>query len=197
MTIGENDIIKCSVVWSNIGGVNVNVHHVQVTQTAAKTQAQIRADIGEFFEDAYASIVSSISNTLLHDRIDLFNISDGNPETTIPAIAALDGGSAGEALPTQSSAEVYFRTGVSRHIGRTFTPFMAEGANAGAEISSAVRTALQTFGDYFINGQTMTNGVTVRKMIYDPSAAVARGIIDAVVPLYWRTQRRRTFGRGG
>jgi hypothetical protein len=196
MAIGTNDLIRCACVWQVAAEEQVNVHYLTVTGIAAQTQEQIRQDIAEWFTDGYTTVVGLMWGSINHLRIELFNVTDGNPEPTISAQALLDGSNAGELLPAQVAAEVYFRTGVSRRIGRTFLPTFTEATISDAAWVAGTLTGLQTFGNYCRDIHVLTNGVNLEKKIYDRAGAVARDIIEAVVPFDSRTQRRRRVGVG-
>lgn len=196
MAIGTNDLIRCASVWQVGAEEQVNVHYLTVTGIAAQTQEQIRQDIAEWFTDGYSTVVGLMWQSTDHLRIELFNVTDGNPEPTISAQALLNGTNAGEILPPQVAAEVYFRTGISRRIGRTFLPTFTEATITDASWVAATITGLQTFGNYCRDIHVLTNGVNLEKKIWDRAALVARDVIEAVVPFDSRTQRRRRVGVG-
>lgn len=196
MAIGANDLVRCASVWQVGAEEQVNVHYLTVTGIAAQTQQQIRQDIAEWFTDGYTTVVSKMWGSTNHLRIELFNITDGNPEPTIGAQALLDGSNAGEVLPAQVAAEVYFRTGISRRIGRTFLPTFTEAVITDGSWVAATLADLQTFGDYCRDIHVLTNGVNLEKKIWDRAALIARDVIEAVVPFDSRTQRRRRVGVG-
>lgn len=197
MAIGQNDVIRASVVWDLLAvSTQVNALHFQVGGIVAQTPLQIREDLEDILALAYVTITPMVSNLLEHLRTDIFNVTDNVPETGLAGNTAMNGSNAGEILPNQVTGEVYFRTGVSRHIGRIFLPTFGEGQSAADVWNSTTRSAMQTFGDYLLSTRTGTNGVTFTYVIYDRSAGIGRQPIQAVVPLRSRTQRRRRVGVG-
>lgn len=197
MTIANNHILRCSLVWNVAGETQVNVHYVKVTSIVAQTQAQIRADLAQYFSVAYAFATTWMSTALLHDRTEIFIVTTSAPEDPMARDATLDGDNAGEILPAQTAAEVYWRTGATRHIGRTFLPTFTEAANAGGQLAAGTLNDLDDFGGALRDAFTATNGVVCQKGIYDKSAGLLRFITSYVVPLHFRTQRRRRVGVGG
>ena len=196
MTINNNDVIRCAVVWKCFTNDIVNVHYLRCTGIVAQTPDQIEQDIVEYFTGAYAFVAAYLSNTNVHQRIDVFNITGANPETTLGRVAALDGTNGGEILPTQCAAMIFYRTGVSRHIGKTFLPPSTEGVITAANWVPAFKDAMVLFGAYVDGAVTMTNGVILRKLIWDKSAGIGRNITSVAVPDQARTQRRRRTGVG-
>lgn len=197
MTIGNNDIVRAASVWAWTGTAEmVNTLHLKIGVPGAQTQTDIRTAIENYLVNAYQNITAWMTAALVHARVELFNVTDQTPETWIGNIALIDGASGGEALPPQVSAEVFFRTGVSRHIGRIFIPTFAEGAQAGGDIVIACRNDLADFGADIAGQFTDANGVTVDYVVYDRSAGVGRPAVGYTVPLEMRTQRRRRRGVG-
>lgn len=196
MAIAVNDTIRASVVWqAGLASQQVNVHHLLV-EARAVSDTDFYADIAEWFVEAYTPVLTHMSVVIDHDRIELFNVSDNTPEPWIARVAALDGSNGGESLPAQVSAEVYFRTSISRHIGRTFLPTFCEGDNLSGAIAATTLTDLATFGANVVAGSALTNGSDLRKVIWDRSAGIGRSITSYVVPVLFRTQRRRRVGVG-
>lgn len=198
MAIVNGEVLRLGVLWvyQNIA-YQMNVLHVQVSDIAAQTQQQILDDIEQYLENIYtANIVTYMTDQLVHVRTDIFSTQNNAPETGLGANVNMNGASGAEALPLQIAAETYFRTGVSRHIGRVFWPTFQEGSNASGVVLTATRNALQTAGNYMIAAHTMPNGTTITYGILDRSSAIFRQPTQAVVPIHFRTQRRRRIGVG-
>ena len=196
MTLANNNIIRLSVVWDVGNVMMVNVHHFKLTGIVAQTQTQIRADITEHLEGSYAFVTSLITSFALHQRNEIFNITAGGPETPMSSNGNLDGTAGGEVLPSQVAMEVFFRTAVSRRIGKTFLPVMTEALITNGVIGAAALAAGGNFAGAIVGGVALTNGVIVTKGVYNRSGAIFSDITDVEVPDRLRTQRRRRVGVG-
>lgn len=193
----EGDYYKISSVWLfRTFDEQVNVFHVGLLDTGVLSQDFIREDIAGWLTDLYSGYVGRMSNALVHDRVEIFNVTTGNPEIPLAPITALNGGSSGEAMPPQTCAEVWARTETSRHIGRKYLPTSVEGEYDGTQWGATMRSSLSGFATKWKAGFTGTHGVTVLPGVWDASAGILRPIVYAVYASTPRTQRRRRVGVG-
>lgn len=197
MAIVNGEIIRTSVIWvyQNIA-YQMNTLHLQFSDIAAQTAQQIRDDIEDYLLAAYTNITGEMTDQLVHNRVDLYSIQNAAPEDGIGAITLLNGASFAQALPLQLAAEIYFRTGVSRHIGRIFCPTFTEAGNDAGILTTGVRNNMTVMAQYLLQARTMANGTTITYGILDRSSGIFRQPGSAVVPIHFRTQRRRRIGVG-
>lgn len=197
MPIGLSDIIRVGNVWVFAGVAEmINVLHIKITGFVAQTEGQVQSDIEDYLLAMYTPLATWFDDSLVHNRIEMFNVTDQASMSPLGANALMDGGNAGETLPTQVAAEVFYRTATPRHIGRTFLPVMTEAANANGSVAAALQGDLATFAQEFSTEFTGTNGVVLRGVVYDRSAGLSRDITSYGVPTFFRTQRRRRIGVG-
>lgn len=197
MAISNGHVLRVSNLWNYLNiAYQMNVLHVQVSDITTQTQDQIRDDLRDYLEAAYGSCIGYAHVDLDHERTDIFVTQTGAPEQGLDRIVLLDGNSAGESLPLQLAVEIYFRTGVARHIGRIYLPTFTEAANNNGVVLAAIRADCLSMGTYLLTPHTMTNGTTFTFGILDRSSAVFRQPTQAIVPVHFRTQRRRRIGVG-
>lgn len=198
MTLTNNDLLRLGVIWAmtDSGDEQVNVIHVQIANIVAQTQTDILDDLQEYLDDLYSDVAASMTDKLAHQRVDIFNVTQDTPEVGLTRIAGMDGTNGGERLPYQAAMTVWFRTNVSRHIGRKFIPLFTEAALSDGKFITAVQNDGAAFAVKFITEYVASNGVHIQAGIYDRSAGIARPIISYGVSNTPRTQRRRRLAVG-
>lgn len=193
----EGDVVRLSNVYLYLNtDEQVNAFHVQLDGIPAATDADVLEDLAEFVENAYEALVGVMPTDVTHDRIEVKNVTTGAVFGSLPRIAALDGTeNTSGPMPPQVTGLVVFPTLVSRVQGRIYLPSFAESANGDTGIETGARNAMDSFAEELLDPFTGVNGTEI-------AYVVLRGNGTPVLPSSYRvitrfrTQRRRTIGRG-
>lgn len=196
MTVSNNDVLRLSTVWT-VGGSDeqVNVWHVGVT-TIPGSVADLNDDLAEYLTDLYSDVLTAMVNDLVHTRIEVFNVTDGSPEVWIGAVPALDGQDSGDPLPLGAAMLVYWRTSISRVIGKKYLPTMSEANHTGGVWNAGTILAGDDMGLKFMNPYVSANGTTIRGQVYRPTTNTTTLPITYTTSPIVAYQRRRRPGRG-
>jgi len=172
----------------------VNVLHLIVTNGGTSPENDVLNDVHDFLEAAYGELVPGIASVLDHGGASVFNVTAHGPIGEVSPIAALNGGATGQCLPPQVAALLVLPTAVSRVQGRVYIPTTAEGYNDGGLVELAYRAFIVDFGDYLTTTYVGAAGNSLRYRVVGAHGNLVP--TSAFVVPRFRTQRRRTSGRG-
>lgn len=172
-----------------------NTWHMVKVSGASSDTAVILA-IQEYLSALYAIINPNISNFILYNFIDIFFITGAQALGKFAWLGLVNGGNITEPIAPGVSLLTLARTGISKRIGKKYFGVMTEGDQVGARWNAgAVANALaaSVFG---YSNFTASNSVTLRGIVYDRTAAVARDAVTIVSEDNPAYQRRRRAGVG-
>ena len=197
MTINTNDVIRASAIMrlSNADDI-VNVFHVEAQTVGAELQIDLRADIATYIESIYLEFDQEIHTSVSFDTIELFNVTDGNPEPSVGWPTLVAGLKVDDPVPDGVAALSIGRTGVSRVVGKKFWPIATEGDLIGGTWIAGYLTLIDNANAKWIAPFTGASGVTWDPGVFSRVAALFRPFTEAAssaVPAY---QRRRKRGVG-
>lgn len=197
LNLAPNNHVRLSSVWLyDDASEIVNVVHVRLGSTVASSDADVLDDLAEFVEDVWENVVPAMSNLVTHDRIEVKNVTLGGVFGSLPANANLDGtDSSANALPPQTTALVIFPTLISRIQGRVYLPPFSEASNNAGFIDPAKVAMMDAFGAEMLLPYTGPNGTEMSYIVRASSGTGLVPVSTRSIPTF-RTQRRRTIGRG-
>lgn len=196
MTITNGDLLRCSVVWKyGSADEQINVWHVGVADPAA-VETDLLDDIEEYFGWLYAEVVALCTTSLVHDRIEIFNVSQNTPEPWVGQVAALNGASGSDPLPTGVAAMIYARTSQSRVIGKKYMPTWVESVLTAGVWTQTGLDALDDIRTRWGAVYAATHGTDFRSGIYSAAHAQMYYPISSTSVATPAYQRRRKLGRG-
>ena len=196
MSIQINDVIRIQarMLRNGVDAVQ-NVYHVLHESGAPVTDATWVANVAALIDAEMFTIDGEIGTNITALDLLFFNITQ---DVTLPdgAWATFAGGTnAGEPNAPQVSAEVFWRTGAARVIGRKFLPPMTEGNIDDGVWSAGMLAVLATFAANFIGSIIISQG-NIRFGVFNAITATFNAYATAFVPVDARTQRRRRTGVG-
>jgi len=162
---------------------------------APVTDATWVSDVAGLIDTEMQLVAPSIGDNIASLDLLFFNITQ---DVTLPdgAWATFAGGTnPGEPNPPQVSAEVFWRTGAARVIGRKFLPSMVESAQDDGDWTAALIAVLVTFAANFIGSILISQG-NIQFGVFNALTATFNAYAAGFVPTDTRTQRRRRTGVG-
>jgi len=179
-------------------GEFVNVHHMYVaSDTSAEDPGDVVADmIHTIVSECYDLVALATSTNMLAGGVIAQNLTKNEAYGTYPNEAYGTIG-AGQELPGSVTALIVLRTGRPGRQGRVYLPAVTESENAAyGQISVGTLAALVSFGAALANPLVGALG-TYQRVVCLPDGTDASIPTGAYIPAVFRTQRRRTLGRGG
>lgn len=98
----------------------INVWHVQITGYVTGTDAVVAQELVDELSLLYQPLEAIVSNTQTDNDMSVVNVTTSAVLGSFGWTSVLNPAGTGDRLPPQSSAFGYFRTGISRRIGRKF-----------------------------------------------------------------------------
>lgn len=195
-SIAVNDIVRVTARMA-IDGVNdvVGVYHHRCLTTNTGTDQDFMTAAALSFDALYTRINGEVTDRLSYVNIEGQNITAIRllPSVAWPVLTV--GGTPSEMLPETVAACVFFRSLRPKTRASKFLAGYTEASNLGGILSAGAQTALQAFGDDLVNGY-LANGASMEYGAFNALLARFTPVNAALVPVRWRTQRRRRFGVG-
>jgi len=192
-----DDVVKvtASFQWDDTEEFQ-NVFHVSHKGTAGVSDNLFHAEVEDWLESAYTTLLAYLSTKLDFASITTYNVTQDRPmyQTAWPTLT--QGSDAGDPLPTQCAALVSMPTGVKKVVGKKYVPGATEtNSISGGSLSAAFKTALANFAAVII-ADWVSGVITVRAGTYNTITAVFNDVVSALIDDLFRTQRRRVQGVG-
>lgn len=173
-----------------------NIFHFQISQNDSASDDNLMEDIALEMDTSYTLVEDDISDDVAFVDVEGINITQDVllPPKGWPVLTT--GNDPIQALPGQVSACVYFRTLRPRTRASKFMPPYGEDRNeSGGVIGATAIARLQQFGDFWVVG---LNSLDVKGKFgaYNREFDRFTEAKSAVVPIRFRTQRRRRVGVG-
>lgn len=194
VTVGNIVRITARLLLNNISDV-VNVYHFVVNANTAADDGAFMDEVADALDGLYTLVNSSIHNTVSYVSVEGQNISDNEllPSRPWPVLSV--GGNATDMLPEMVAACVFHRTLTPRVRAAKFLPPYGENQNVDGEIAAATLITMQSFGDSLTTGLTETN-IGLDYVAFNRALMSSTAVVQALVPVRFRTQRRRRLGVG-
>lgn len=192
----SGDAVRFGVQWKFAGfDDQVNVLHAALSGTVPADPDLVYEDFTEWLIYVYEPAVGLMHPQVQHYGVAITNVSQNTVHAPIPAIPALDGMGVGEALPPQVTALCVMATSVPRVQGRVYLPTFDESSNDNGALTGSALSNVNAFGARLRAAFTGTNGTVIRYVVRRESGITLFASFQRAVSSY-RTQRRRTAGRG-
>lgn len=196
MTIQINDVIRIQarMLRNGVDAVQ-NVYHVLHESGAPVTDATWVSDVSDLIDDEMVALEATIADNITSLDLLFFNITQ---DVTLPDgswVNFAGGTNPGDPNPPQVSAEVFWRTGAARVIGRKFLPPMVETAQEDGNWSAALLALLATFAANLIGSIIISQG-NVQFGVFNAITLTFNAYASGFAPTDARTQRRRRTGVG-
>ena len=196
MTIQINDVIRVQarMLRNGVDAVQ-NVYHILHESGAPVVDATWVSDVSALIDAEMFALRGEINTNVISLDLLFFNVTQ---DVTLPdgVWATFVGGiNISESNAPQVSAEVFWRTGAARVIGRKFLPAMTEGSQTDGVWSVGLLTALVTFAANLIGSLVISQG-NIRFGVFNAITATFNAYASAFAPTDARTQRRRRTGVG-
>lgn len=197
MSVAVGDIVRIAAVfqWA-VQDIFTNIYHFQVAKNDTVDDTQFMQRIAAMMDTAYINVNPDVSNSVNYVNVEGINITQDVllPPTAWPTLTI--GGSANQALPTQTTALVYYRTLRPRTRAAQYMPPYVESVNdTGGVLVAAAVANLQALGDAWVAGIADVL-VEVTLGAYNKPLNRFTPVQLAVVAGRFRTQRRRRIGVG-
>lgn len=196
----NNDFLRVAVRWEYAGaGDQVNVYQLRLTEAAGTvSDSDVLEAVEDYLIALYAStdITTIMPDSTTHVDVFVFNETQSYTYPPIGAIAALNGLSVGEALPSGNAALVLGRTGFPRRVARKYLPTFIDTMVVGNVWTAAALLALNDFGLLWSTDFETTLGFTLSAWVGpDPGLNISPITSYSVRPVV-AYQRRRKPGVG-
>lgn len=196
MSIQIDDIIRVQsrLLRNGVDAVQ-NVWHVKHVTGSPVDDALWTQAVADIIDAQFASIEAEIATNITSLDLLFFNVTQ---DVTLPdgVWDTFAGGLNGnEPNPPQTSAEIFWRTGAARVIGRKFLPAMTEGGQDDGFWTAGILAKLATIGAALIGSLVTTQG-NVTFGTFNVVSLVFNAFLSALIPVDARTQRRRRTGVG-
>ena len=196
MPVAIDDIVRINVVVSFRGQEYENVHHFITVANGTADDTAFMAAMQTVLASVYGNAQNKQSDLLRYERIEGQNITQDVLLPQTNWVGNPPGNSAFNPLPPQNSANVFFPTLRPRTRCTVYLPgFTEESNDLNGNWDAGTIVDLQAFGDELV-GDRGFGGMVVRKGAYNAPLDRFTELINAVVPIAARTQRRRRIGVG-
>lgn len=199
MTVQVDDILRAAarLTFENDEDDIVNVYHFGVSG-GAETEAQTLLNIGIFLDDMYQTVQGRMATDVDFQEISVKNVTQNIVLGDTPWPTLTVGALAAEQLPPQVTALVIANTLSPSRQGRKYLGGFTETDNDSGVVGSALIANLANFAIDYVATRVI-NTITYRSVIME----APDGPLQPIHPLEtgkvitaFRTQRRRTVGRG-
>lgn len=176
----------------------INVWHVQIANYITGTDADVAQELVDTISAAYLLLKPAASDDQASVDMSVQNVTTGTVQGTFQWTSPFVGTLTGDNLPQQDSLFAFFRTGISRRLGRKFFGIITEASQATGTLIPAIATAMATFLAQFIGSFVgATTGNTYFFGVYNANKIpVFVNFTEAIFNTLIMTQRRRRFGIG-
>lgn len=196
MSIQINDIIRIQArnLRNGVDAVQ-NVYHVKHETGSPVTDTLWVIAVSAIIDAAMFGLATRMSSNITPLDLLFFNVTQ---DVTLPDgvwTTWAGGSSSADPNAPQVSAEVFWRTGAARVLGRKFLPPSVETENVDGNWSVALLAALAIYGAAFV-GSIVTSQGNVAFGTFNKGLALFNAYATTFVPIDARTQRRRRTGVG-
>lgn len=188
-----NDVFRLAMRMQGPSGQDIiNVWHAKISNYVGGTDADVAQELVDYACTHYQDLEDAITNQQTSVDISVQNLTTGAVLGTFSWSTAFAGTLTGDTLPPQTSLYSYFRTGLSRRIGRKFLGIVNEAVNDNGLVSSLV-TIVSTFIANWIGTDVGvgTGNSYVWGVFNDNLLPAFAQFVEAVWQARLKTQRRR------
>ena len=196
MAVEVADILKI-VARMRLNGIGdiVNTYHFIVAVNDLVDDDAVMDGVATIMNTLYTKIVSQISPLVDFESIEGLNVSKTEllPGKDWPSLTA--GTNSSTMLPEMNAACCFFRTITPRVRAAKYLPPFGENTQDDGELGATAVTAIEDFGDFLVDPISITD-LQLGYISFNRVTSFATAITSRVVPVRFRTQRRRRLGVG-
>lgn len=197
MAVAVGDIVRVAAnfQWA-AQDLFSNIYHFEVLKNDSADDDDFMEQVTDYLEDVYVLMNADMSSVVNYVNVEGVNVTQDVllPPKLWPVLTI--GGNTSDALPTQCSPCVYFRTLRPRTRASKFLPPYGESSsNTGGVVDATAVANLQLYGNLLVTGM-LTVDVDLRYGAYNVVADRFTKAELALVADRYRTQRRRRIGVG-
>lgn len=173
-----------------------NIFNFKVTARVASTDLSYMQSIALFLDDLWVPINDEMTDQMTYIDVDGINITKDELLPSVDWTTLTVGTAAAKLLPAQVAVCVFFRTTRPKTRASKFVGGWTSNAlDTDGTISAAVLALMQTFGDALVTGIS-ESGDEADYGAYNQPLDRFTSVDNAVIPVHYRTQRRRRQGVG-
>lgn len=196
MAIENNDVLRITCKFSYLSNDVQNVYHLKVATSGPVDDEDFLDEIAADMDSMYDDINPHISNDILYDTVEVYNITDESYVGEVSWPSKTVGAASGNNMPPGSSALCLFPTSTLRSQGRKFLPLMTINAiDSTGTPSATVLTAMASFIADVLAQKSGVNWTGYLGNYNDDLARFAQWI-SGLAMNFFATQRRRYIGSG-
>lgn len=197
MLAGVGDTLRISVVWKFNGtDEQANVLHARITPDIAGSDAEFLEDLVDYVKYLYQNVMPVVASALIHDRIEVQNVTQSIVFGSLGADPELDGANTSSAaMSPQDTTLIIAPTTISRVQGRIYLPTTVEGEASAGNVGSNMVDGAEVMALRLLSAHVEANGTGFRYVVRLSNGDTVFPFSARVIPQF-RTQRRRTTGRG-
>lgn len=191
------DIIRAVAKFQFSGGdIFTNTFHFEVFSEGWNNDLQFMTELAVFMDAQYTLVNTRVSSALTYVDLDGQNLTQDILMPSVPWPVLVNGGSASEPLPTQTTARPFFRTlRPKTRASICYIPFDELSSTAGGVIVAAAAANLASWATPFISVIALVSG-SITYGAYNRPLDRFTPVTSFVVPTRLRTIRRRRIGVG-
>lgn len=193
-----NDVFRIAVRMLGPSGQDIiNVFHALVYNYVTGTDADCAEELAALIAGYYQDLEPCITTEQTGVDMSVQNVTTGTVQGTFGFSPAFAGDLTGDTMPPQASLYSYFRTGISRRIGKKFWGIINEASQDNGLAGGLVAT-IGTFLAYWLGSPTgAITGNTYKWGVYNDNLTPSFAqFTEAVAQSRQRTQKRRLPGIG-
>lgn len=191
------DVVRLGCVMQFRSTVDiVNVLTPRIVSGGGLAFAAAAQDFQEWTDTLYDYINAILCNDQTYEYISVSNLTQSAVWGNIAWSALTAGANTVETLPPQIALLAWGRTTIARVQPRKYLGVFTENEIVDGVFTAAARAACQNWIDYYITQNTMTNGLVLQGVAYNPTLARSTTAISATTAANPVVQRRRRVGRG-
>lgn len=194
VTVGNIVRLTARLLLQGVGDITNIYHFVTAVNTAADDGA-FMTEAAAAFDALYTLINAGIHNSISYVSVDGQNITDNEllPSRSWPVLTV--GGNATEMLPEMVAPCVFHRTLTPRVRAAKFLPPHGENQNVDGALAAGTVTQMQAYGDALTASLSQPN-ITLQYVAFNRVLVTSTPVTQAIVPVRFRTQRKRRLGVG-
>lgn len=195
----QNNVYRVAARMAGAQGQDIiNVWHVVLANYVTGNDNDVAQELVDTISAAYLALKPAASDDQASVDMSVQNVTTGAVQGTFQWTSPFVGQLTGDNLPQQDSLFAFFRTGVSRRIGRKFLGIVTEASQATGTLIPSIATTMATFLAQFIGTFVgSTTGNTYLFGVWNPNKLpVFLAFTEAIFNTLIMTQRRRRFGIG-
>lgn len=191
------DVVRLGCVQRYLGRSDiVNVLHLKIVSGGGLAFAAAAQDFQEYCDALFDTIKTLVPTAQIPVHISVQNVTQTTVWGAIAWNVYAGGTSASGVLAAQTSMLVFGRTAISRVQIRKYLGVFTEPNLTSGEWTTTARSVAQAFIDYHVVQKTMTNGLVLQGVAYNPPLARSTVAITGTTSAVPVTQRRRRLDRG-